>query len=158
MLQRLGEVVIARLQLLEQADVLDGYGRLVSKGLHQGDLTIRERPNLVPLDADRSQQLSRPEHRDCKQGPERELPIPVGVLGVGPDIVNVDGASLKGGAPRAAMASGRDGILLEELSLRGGEVVGDHGLKKLTVEAEDRYLFSLAQPHRVLGQRFEDRL
>ena len=39
-LQRLAEVVVARLQLLEQAHVLDGDDRLVGEGLEQRDLLV----------------------------------------------------------------------------------------------------------------------
>ena len=38
LLQRLGEVVVARLQLLEQPHVLDRDDRLVGEGLEQRDL------------------------------------------------------------------------------------------------------------------------
>ena len=38
------------LQLGEQPRVLDGDGRLVGEGLQQRDLTVGERPDLVPVD------------------------------------------------------------------------------------------------------------
>ena len=44
LLEGLGEVAVARLELLEQADVLDGDDGLVGEGLEQGDLAVRERP------------------------------------------------------------------------------------------------------------------
>ena len=44
LLQRLAELRGARLDLFEQAHVLDGDDRLVGKGLHQLDLPLRERP------------------------------------------------------------------------------------------------------------------
>ena len=68
------------------------------------------------------------------------------------------GASLEGSARGAAVASGRDGVALEERSLFGSEVLGGHHSEKLTVEAEDRSPFGLAQADRILGQRLEHRL
>ena len=40
LLQRLGEVVVARLELVEEADVLDGNDGLVGEGLEEGDLPL----------------------------------------------------------------------------------------------------------------------
>ena len=50
LLEGLGEVGVLGLQLGEQPRVLDGDGRLVGEGLHQGDLAVGERPDLVPVD------------------------------------------------------------------------------------------------------------
>ena len=72
--------------------------------------------------------------------------------------MDVDGAPVEGGTRHAAVASGRDGIPLDEGSELGGDVVGGHDSQKLTVEAEDRRAFGLAEPDGVLGQRLEDRL
>ena len=52
LLDRAGELVRAGLQLGEQPRVLDGDGRLVGEGLHQRDLAVGERPDLVPVDDD----------------------------------------------------------------------------------------------------------
>jgi hypothetical protein len=59
LLEGLGEVGVLGLQLGEQARVLDGDGRLVGEGLHQRDLSVAERPDLVPVDDDDSQELVR---------------------------------------------------------------------------------------------------
>ena len=48
LLQRLGEVAVARLQLLEQADVLDRDHRLVGEGLEQLDLPVGNGSGLGP--------------------------------------------------------------------------------------------------------------
>ena len=58
----------ASLQLGEQPRVLDGDGRLVGEGLHQRDLAIAERPDLVSVDDDHPEQLVRPEHGDRQDG------------------------------------------------------------------------------------------
>ena len=55
---------------LEQPRVLDGDGGLVGEGLHQGDLAVGERPDLVPDDRDHAEQLVRPEHGHRQHGPD----------------------------------------------------------------------------------------
>src|ERR1700730_1065296 len=52
LLQRLGEVAVARLQLLEEADVLDGDYGFVGEGLEERDLGVREWLDLRPADSD----------------------------------------------------------------------------------------------------------
>ena len=47
LLERLGEIAVARLELLEQAHVLDGDHRLVGEGLQERDLLVGERPDLA---------------------------------------------------------------------------------------------------------------
>ena len=48
LLDRLGQLARPRLQLLEEADVLDGDDGLVGEGLEQRDLPVGERPTLLP--------------------------------------------------------------------------------------------------------------
>src|SRR5262249_36807423 len=48
------QVTITRLQLLEEADVLDGDHGLVGEGLEQGDLPVVERQYLGSADRDRA--------------------------------------------------------------------------------------------------------
>jgi hypothetical protein len=99
---------------------------------------VHEWPDLVPVDRNDSQQLTRPEHGDYQHGPVRSNLLPsVGVLGIGPDIVDVDGAPLESGPTDAAPASRSDGILLDECSELGEDVVGGHDSHNLTVEPED---------------------
>ena len=159
LLQGLGEVGVLGLELGEQSCVLDGDGRLIGEGLHQGDLAVGERPDLEPVNGNHTKQLVRPQHRDRQQGPHGVyLSRPVGVLRVGLNVVNVRGAPIEGGARRGAPASGGDRIPLDECYELGGGVVAGHPSQKLTVEAEDERALGLAQPDRVLGQRLEDRL
>ena len=40
LLQGFGEVAVARLELVEEADVLDGNDGLVGEGLEEGDLPL----------------------------------------------------------------------------------------------------------------------
>ena len=79
--------------------------------------------------------------------------------GIGPDIVDVDGAPLEGGARRAPLPRpGAMGFCSMNALSSGGGVVGGHDPQQLAVEAEDQRALGLAQPDRVLGQRLEDRL
>ena len=50
LLQRLGQLAVARLHLLEQPHVLDGDHRLVGEGLEQLDLLVAERAHLGAAD------------------------------------------------------------------------------------------------------------
>src|SRR5713101_6228485 len=71
--ERLRQVAVAGLQLLEQAHVLDGDDGLVGEGLEQRDLTFREAPNLGAPGADCA---------DChpfahqRQGDHGPVPVP----------------------------------------------------------------------------------
>ncbi len=156
---RSGELAGARLQLGQQARVLDGDGRLVGEGLHQRDLAVGERADLVPVDRDHSEQLVRPQHGNREHRPDGlYLTHPRGVLGVRADVMNVDRAALQPRAPGAAPAIERDRIQVGECHELGGDVMAGDGPQNLAVEAPDDAAPGLAQPHRVLGQRLEDRL
>jgi hypothetical protein len=50
--ERLGQLAIARLQLVEQPGVLDRDHRLFGEGLQQGDLRGRPGPRIAPRDSD----------------------------------------------------------------------------------------------------------
>ena len=144
------------MQLAEQPCVLDGDGRLVGESLHQGDLALGERPDLVSHDIDRAEQLVRPEHGNRNHGAEGTyLPRAKGVLGIGADIVDMDRAPLERDTPRAASTSCEDGIRLLERPQVRRQVVGGHEPHHLAVEPKDQRVLGFAQPDRVLGQRFE---
>jgi hypothetical protein len=73
LLERLGEVVVLGLELLEEPDVLDGDDRLVGEGLEQRDLASREwpRPSLGTSSPDGDSTDRRPalQHRHGKEAP-----------------------------------------------------------------------------------------
>ncbi len=159
LLDRAGELGRAGLQLAEQPRVLDGDGRLVRKGLHQGDLAVGKRQDLMPVDNDHPQQLVRPEHGDPKHGPDGvHLRRTVGVLGVGQDILKVYRAPFEGSASRCARAREGQGVTLEECYELGGCVVGGHDAQHLPVETVDQRAFGRTQRDRVLSECLEDRL
>ena len=63
LLQRLGEIVGALAQLVEQPRVLDGDDGLGGEVLHQLDLLVGERPYLLAVDGECADQLVVLEHR-----------------------------------------------------------------------------------------------
>ena len=69
LLQRLAQIVGALAQLVEQPRVLDRDDGLLGKVLHQLDLLVGERAHLLPVNADRADQLVLLEHRDDDIGP-----------------------------------------------------------------------------------------
>src|SRR5262249_33308939 len=144
-----------RLQRVEQANVLDGDGRLVGEGFYQRDLALRERLRpVVPLDRDDPEQLVGPEHGAREQTSKWEAAGPgIVVLRVGGDIGNVHGPPLERGAPRSAPAPERDGILLEELPVLGSEITSHRRPQDPPVEAPEETLGGPTKSDRVIDQR-----
>src|SRR5207245_10697273 len=54
---RASQLARARLELLEEADVLDGNDRLVGEGLQELGLPVGEQPHLAAPDRDRPEDL-----------------------------------------------------------------------------------------------------
>src|SRR5690348_7969245 len=67
LLDRVGEVAGACLQLLEQAHVLNCDDRLRGKCFQQIDLLVCEWPNLWPSQKDRANRFVLPQHRYCQR-------------------------------------------------------------------------------------------
>jgi hypothetical protein len=115
LLQRDGQIGVLRPELPEQSRVLDGDRGLVGEGLHEGYLAVGERPDLMPVDDDRPQQLASSEHRDRQDGPDRvHGHRPIAVLGVGQDVMDLHGAPLERGAAGGARARRSQGVALEK--------------------------------------------
>ena len=112
LLQRLGKILVARLQLLEQAHVLDGDDRLVGKAGDQLDLPLRERTDTEPVEGEDSDQASLSDHGNRQQRAEAEsLPeIPPLVLRVREDVGDMDGSTLHGGPARPGASPRSEGI------------------------------------------------
>ena len=64
LLDRLGQLARPRLQLLEEADVLDGDDGLVGESLQQLDLVVGERPGLGARHLDDADGSTLPQHGD----------------------------------------------------------------------------------------------
>ena len=73
LLQRLGQLAIARLQLREQPHVLDGDDGLVGEGLEQRDLLVGERAGSSVRDDDRADRraLAQQRRRETGSGARR---------------------------------------------------------------------------------------
>ena len=117
LLERLGEVGVLGLQLGEQPRVLDGDGRLVGEGLHQRDLAVGERPDLVPVDEDRPRAARPP----CSIGIASTVRMRVHAASPRrctrgrPGRRGCGWCAARGRrAPTRAVAPGRDGIPLDE--------------------------------------------
>ena len=63
LVERLGDLAVARLQLLEQPRVLDRDHCLIGEGLQQRDLFLGELTDGGAADVDRADAASLPEHR-----------------------------------------------------------------------------------------------
>src|SRR5258708_8765952 len=68
MLQRLVQILSARLHLLEQMDVADGDHRLVGEGLQQGDLLVAKGVHLGATEHDCSDALTLTQHWYAQDG------------------------------------------------------------------------------------------
>ncbi len=97
LLQRLGEIVGALAQLVEQPRVLDGDDGLRGEVLHQLDLLVGEGLNLLAVDGDHADQFVILEHRHRKHGADaadlnagdRKL-IAAAIGFVGPQVGDLD--------------------------------------------------------------------
>src|SRR5215468_3668759 len=74
LLQRLGEITVACLQLLEEAHVLDGDDCLVREGLQQRDLLVGEGPRLASGNTDGTDSRTFPVHGHPHRAPEPAFP------------------------------------------------------------------------------------
>ncbi len=72
LLERLGEIAVARLHFLEQPRVLDGDHRLVGEGGEEIDLFVAERSPLLTADDERADCLVLAHQRHGKNGPVAE--------------------------------------------------------------------------------------
>src|SRR5262245_45639414 len=115
-------------------------------------MIIREQPDFRSGDDYYSQHLVGPEHGYCEKGPHwTYLRHAISELGIGPDVLDLDGAPLKSGAPRTAPASRLDGICFNERFKGGRNIVGSHAAQKPPIKAENKGMFSLAQFDCILG-------
>src|SRR5205823_12200797 len=97
--QRGGQLAVARLELGEEADVLDGDDRLVGKGLEQPDLTVGERSHLCPGDEDPADgtAFAQQRYRERTSPPEGVSKIQMPILGIALDIGNMSDRAVQDG-------------------------------------------------------------
>jgi len=74
LVERLGEVAVARLQLLEQAHVLNGDDGLVGEGLEERDLPLAEELNLRSAELDAADGDTPSQQRNAENRAKAEPP------------------------------------------------------------------------------------
>ena len=74
LLQRLGQLAVRCLQLVEQPRVLDRDDGLVGERLHQLDLLVGERPHFLAVDGDHADR-HRPRAASARRARSRSPPI-----------------------------------------------------------------------------------
>ena len=115
LLQRFGQVAVARLQLVEQPRVLDRDHRLVGEGLEHGDLSFGEHRRFGASDGDRSNRAAVAEHRHGKDAakPGRLSQALQAIFGILANIRNVDDGSGENGAGGRTAAARRHRVRLD---------------------------------------------
>src|SRR5882724_10289975 len=105
--ERFGQFSITRLQLLEEAHILDGNDRLVGEGLEHLNLLGRKGPNDVPRQADDPDRLLPVQQRDRELASGSSLPCGgSGELGGRLKVGNVNDLSIQEGPAGRIVSSG----------------------------------------------------
>src|SRR4029453_3567808 len=111
-LQRVGEVAVADFQLVEEAHVLDGNDGLVSEGLEERHLTIREQVHLTSAQLDRTDGRALPHQGNHEYGaeahPARVLAAVGELVRTGLHIRDMDGLVLEYGVAGRGSARERE--------------------------------------------------
>ena len=117
LLEGLGQLAVARLQLREQPHVLDGDHRLVGEGLEEGDLPLREELRLGATDVDRADRDTFSHQGDAEDGAEAHAPRVLAALRefvhFGLHVCDVDGPPVQHGSARDRPADEREGKLAD---------------------------------------------
>src|SRR5262245_36405885 len=160
LLQRLGEVLVAGLELLEQAHVLDGDDGLLGEGLEQRNLFVGEPTDHWAGHKDRSDRATLTPHGDDEQA---TLPgetchsaylRPLRALLLRVEHVN-DGVVAKGSTGRQRSSNWRR---IESCYHLGRRVLNTDQIDQIALEPEDRSENSVAQRHATAQDGVEDRL
>ena len=159
LLERLGEVAVPGLQLLEEADVLDGDDGLGGEGLEELDLLVGERAELHAAEQDRADRHPLAQEGSGERG-SVAVPLRVGralrELGVGRgEIVHVDELPIDHGPPRHPVAV--DGRGLADRPEGVGPDLGRQA-KHLALDPEEIRVRHVAEPRGVLDDGFQHRL
>ena len=148
LLQRLGEIVGALLNVLEQSNVLDGNHRLVGESGHQIDLLLAEWVHLVAgerKDADR-----RPvtQERHAEDGSEPKCPLIASrtVFGIGQHVGDMNDLALQRDAPNRATAARSLRVVERVLPGLARKSVGRAQPIQIPVALKDDALIGRANP------------
>ena len=162
LLQRLGQVAVARLQLREQAHVLDGDHGLIGKRPEQLDLPVRRTGPHPSGHRDRAERDLSAHHRHEQECPEAADHAPAsGRVQARPRLCSMSGRWMMRRS-RIAVGAGRSALIgagnidrtdpPRALDVRGGE--RNHALHR----GRTRRNCPPAHPHGIAGDDFEHRL
>src|SRR5262249_44426504 len=147
--------------LVEQPHVLNCNRRLVSEGLQEFDLSVREEAYLSAGDRNGSDGDAIAQYRNANATPisadRRQLAE--GVIGVRIDIRDLHDTLLKDRARGNALPTWRlRKCASVDLNYLGGEAVMGHEVEELAIKVVDKAELALAEPRRALGNHVEHRL
>ncbi len=162
LLEGLGEVAVASLELPEQADVLDGDDGLIGEGLQQLDLAVGEGPGRRSRHRDGADRLTLSDHRHRQHAPVARCPgqvleLVVAILQNVRVVTDHPTYDCPVGRPVGARLA-RKGPLDSRDPGGVGQAVVRRQLDEVAVEARHRTPLGVAQPERANGDRVEDGL
>jgi hypothetical protein len=146
-----------RLDLVEQADVLDRDRCLISEGLEQRLLTLRDRPGLCPADHDRTEWLAIAQHGHTQHPPPvQSCRKPRVVVRIGERVLQPDHGSAEQHSPGHLGAIGAHWVLRpHQLLIARANVVPGDEVQELAVEPKHVCEQTAAEGHRVAHDRVE---
>ena len=155
--ERLGEVGVLGLKIVDQPGVLDRNHGLVGEGGHEVDLLVAEGADLGPVHEEHADQIVLFQHRDARRGSLAAHPLGhLGfVLGVGEDVDDVDDPALERGPSDRRAASGADDVLSPVLAELGTGPIVRKKPEHLAVETRQQTALGPGQPGRVLDEGLE---
>src|SRR5262249_19931582 len=142
----------ARLHLVEQPHVLDRDQRLVGKSGDELDLPVRERLDVIALQADDGDHYAVAQQRNPEHGAIAAdlLGLQHVVLGISHAIRQVNRFSLNRGSADQRAASRSYRMLKEVFDIVSPDVVGPHQVVFAVLQLEEKGMFRLAQARRCL--------
>ena len=159
LLEGLGELAVARLQVADEAGVLDGDQRLIGERLQELDVAVGEWLWLGAPGDDASDGMPLPEHGHRDDASYRPCHRERGqsVLGILLQIRDVDHCPVQERAPDRAVpprrARERPGV---HVGAVGRQTVLGEQMDQIAVELEHPAELTVAELHRVLGEHVED--
>ena len=160
LVQRLGQVLVTRLQFLEQPHILDGDDCLIGEGFEQGHLGIGEGTHLRAQDRDRAEGLSLAQQRNLRHavdGVELQQLERVGILPFRDEvnIVDDDSPPIQNRAPPGETAGQGKRQAHQPLHL----VAGVRGVvEAVALEALDHRIARCTETHGALRDSLQHRL
>src|SRR5262249_37636960 len=155
LLERDAELAVARLQLREEPDVLDGDDGLVGECLQQRDLALGKELDLGAAKLNRADGHAVPHQRHAEDRPVSHSPCVLTAfrkfLGLGLDVRDVESPPVEDRSPIARSANQRKRRMARERAAMSDEA------QAVAVPAEDADIGYTAEASRALGDGVEDR-